>query len=221
MAPVGAAEGVDAPGSLMFVEHIHNRLYGHVGVIPMEQIEVDVVGAQAGQRVEDVGSDVEGRDPPPVLAVMCALADDDDLLAHAPGVHPPAKGALVVALTVDVRRVEGIAAQVEDVVQQLEAFGLGVRADYNGALHKAGNGFVDAGDLTVTHVNPLFRWGFGRRPNPHTIAQNDLYDTIHPSFPTQLSASPWRNQPVYVCRRKIYPFPPFSGPAPGPYSRAT
>jgi hypothetical protein len=48
----------------------------------MQQVEVDVLGAQPRQRIVQVGGDVEGRHALAILVVMRAFGDDHDLVAH-------------------------------------------------------------------------------------------------------------------------------------------
>ena len=156
--PVGAAEGADAARVFVLVEHLDDGADRHVGVVPVEQVEVDVVELEAGQRIVDVGRDVEGGDAAAVAAVVRALADDDHVLAHAPVAHPRAHGALVVAVAVNVAGIKGRAPQRAHAVQQRETLLHLVGVDHDSALHQARDGLVHARNRSVFHGSSSFVW---------------------------------------------------------------
>ena len=151
-APVGAAVGVNLSGLLRRVQRLDNRADRLGRVVAMEQVEVEVVDFEARQAVVNVGLDIEGRDPPAVLAVVRAFAEDDDFVAHAAAVDPLADGALIVAAAVDMGGVEAVAAGRVKGVQRgkggIEIAGV----DPHRPLHKAGDRLVDAGNVGIEHV---------------------------------------------------------------------
>ena len=66
-------------------------------IVAMEQIQVDGVELEAGQRIVQIGSNVKWRDALAIHIVMRALADDNHLVAYASFVYPAPHGPLVVA----------------------------------------------------------------------------------------------------------------------------
>ena len=157
--PVRGAESVDAPGVEVLVQGLDDRPYGNGRVVAMQQVQVYVIRPKPGQRVEEVGRYVERGDAGTVPVVVRALADDHDVISRAAGFHPPAKRALAVPVAVLVGRVEGRAAELPHLVEQIEApFGL-LGADHDGTLYEPGYGFVDTGHAPVLHArdHPLAR----------------------------------------------------------------
>ena len=150
-APVGAAVGVDLTGLFGCVECFDNRADRLVGIVAVQDVEVDAVNFETREAVVEIGLDVVGRDPFAVLAVVCAFAEDDDLVAQAAFVNPLADGAFIVAAAIAVGGVEAVAAgRVEGVEHGVGVFeGLGVYP--HRSQHEAGDGLVDAGDVGIEH----------------------------------------------------------------------
>src|SRR5918993_2406936 len=126
-------------------------------VVAVEEVEVYVIGLEAGQRIVEVARDIEGGYPLAVLVVVGALADYYDLIAQAAVPYPPAEGPLAVPSAVLVGRIERGAALGEDLIEQREApllipFLRG--SDHYGALHDPRHRLLYAGHPSVVQVAP-------------------------------------------------------------------
>ena len=95
----------------------------------------------------EVGLDIVGRDPFAVLAVVRALAEDDDLVAHAALVDPLAEGAFTVAAAIAVGGVEAVAAGRVKGVQHGEGIVEIAGIHPHCSQHQAGDRLVDAGNV--------------------------------------------------------------------------
>src|SRR5215204_626404 len=138
--PVRAAESMDPALLFVLVQDLDDGADGDGRVVTVEQVEVYVVEAQAGQGVVEVGCNVEGGYPPAVLVVVGALANNHGLLAQTAVPYPPAEGPLAVATAVVMGRIERGAPLREDLIQQRETPFLVpflFRSDHHGALHDA------------------------------------------------------------------------------------
>ena len=76
-------------------------------IVAVQQVEVDIVRAQARQRVGQIRSYVVRGDAIAVLVEMGALAEDDDFSAVAPFLHPQPECAIDFAAAIAVGRVVG------------------------------------------------------------------------------------------------------------------
>ena len=150
--PVGAAKGVDTPSRLEFIEHLDNRPNGLAGVIPMENIEVDVIGAQASQRIVQVRGDVIRGHPLAILVVVRPLAEHDDLVTQPALVVPVAEGPFAVAVAIAVGGVKGGAAEFINTIALLHALFELLHPNIHRALHEPRDRFVDTGDIAVFHL---------------------------------------------------------------------
>ena len=149
--PVRAAKSVDPASSPVFVEHFNDRPDRHTGVVAMEQVKIDVVRAQAGQRVLQIRCDVVRGDPLAVLAVVRPFGHNHDLLTHPARCYPAPKGTLDIPVPIDVSGVKGIAPQRQNLVEQSKTGFQFVSADHDSPLDQASNRFGDAWNLTVLH----------------------------------------------------------------------
>ena len=161
--PIGAAVSVDLSGLPGRVQRLDKRADRHARIIAVKQVEVKVVDFEARQAVVDVGLDIEGRHSSAVLAVVRALGEDDDLVAHAAAVDPLTNGALIVAAAVDMGGVDAVAAGRVKSVQRgkggIEIAGINPHRP----LHEPGNRFVDAGNVGIEHVRNSSVKGANRR----------------------------------------------------------
>ena len=159
VAPIGAAESVDPAGVAVLVEDLDDRTDRHAGVVTVEDVEVEFVDLHAGERVENIGRDVIGRDPLPICIVMRALPQNDDAVSLAAMLKPASKGALHISLPVDVGGIKGRAAQRENGVEQVIAIAWISGGNHHRALDQTRNGLVDTGDCAVLHGGFVFRCG--------------------------------------------------------------
>src|SRR5207302_90945 len=100
VAPVGSAEGADLTLPNQSIQSVDNGADGDVGIVTVEQIEVNIVHLHARQGIVKIGGDVEGRHAPAVRVGVRSLANDDHLLPHAAGLNPSAEDALVLATAI-------------------------------------------------------------------------------------------------------------------------
>ena len=120
--PVGAPEDPDPALPDLGVEHVDELLDRDVGVVPVHQVEIGVVGAQPVQRLGQLTADRRG------VAVRCVRAlDQDRHLVPDPAVGDPAtEQPLLQPAPVDVPGVEGVAAGGEEVVEHRRRVGQGL-----------------------------------------------------------------------------------------------
>ena len=92
---------------MMFVERFDDGPNGHGWIIAMQQVDIDVIAAQANQRVGHVGRNIVRRDAIAVCVEVSALADENDFLAVAALFHPQAEHAIDFAACVKMGRIVG------------------------------------------------------------------------------------------------------------------
>ena len=135
----------------MFVERLDDRPDRDRRIVSMQQVEVDVVGAQPHQRVSHVRGNVVRSDAVAVLVEVGTLADDDYFIAVAPFLHPQSEHAIHFAAAVAVSRVIRGDAGLPSSVEQNKAFFLIAAIEHDGALNYARDLFFDALYVAVLH----------------------------------------------------------------------
>lgn len=114
--PVRPAEDADFARRFVLVEDFDNRSNRHIGVIAMEDVEVDEISAEAGKGVVQVCLNIERGHTLAVGIVVCAFGHDHDLIAQPALVDPFAERALGVARAVAMCRVKGGAAHRKNII---------------------------------------------------------------------------------------------------------
>jgi hypothetical protein len=137
-------------------------------VIAVDLVEVDVVGAEPGEAVIDLGHDRLAGEPFAVGAGphgVAQLGGDHHVVAVREVLQRPAEDLLARALRVHVRGVEEVDARVQGVADQRARIGLAERPDRVAALglavgHRAdGEGRdVQAGGAELDVFHGKFPW---------------------------------------------------------------
>src|SRR5205085_10937795 len=138
-------------GFLPFIERFDNGANGHGRVVAMQKVEVEVISSDSRQRVVEVGCNIERRYPAANVVMMRALGKENHFFAIVTLRNPFADGHLAV-LTIDVCRINGSAALLEDGVEQRISRIKISGTNGDRALHEPGDGFVDAGKCAVIHA---------------------------------------------------------------------
>ena len=84
----------------------------------MQDVEVERVKPETGERVVQVGGDVKRCDPLAVGVMVRTFGDNDHPVAEPPFTYPATDRAFVVAVAVNVRGVKRGAAERENLVEQ-------------------------------------------------------------------------------------------------------
>ena len=58
MGPVGAAECTDLPLGMQAVEDLHNLSHRHLGIVPVQKINIDVIRPEVSQRLSQILADI-------------------------------------------------------------------------------------------------------------------------------------------------------------------
>jgi hypothetical protein len=136
----------------VLVQDLDDRPHGLRGVVPVQHVDLDRVGAEDIEALEQVGGDVGRRDAPPALVLVGALGEHGHVVAPAAAAQPPAEHAL--ALAVLAAAVEHVAPELDPGVEQLRR-DLPLRgAVERGTEHEHGEVAVERREAPVPQRGP-------------------------------------------------------------------
>jgi hypothetical protein len=120
--PVRQAPGANLSRAQRRGEHLQHRLQRRLGIVAVKEVEINVVGSQATQRVVKVGRDSSGGQPMGADdgQRMGPFGHQEQSLAIASGRHPGAQQPLGAAQLVRGRQIEGETAELQESIQVLE-----------------------------------------------------------------------------------------------------
>ena len=175
--PVGGAECDDPTARLLFVERFQERARRNRLVVPVQQIQIDVVGPESLQALTEVVVNRVRIDPgraklPGLVHTWVAsLGDEDDVITSTRVLEPPAQSLLALTEPIDVGGVDAVPADGEVGVDQLGDRVVSGRGEDLGSCAQTDdrNGSLDSGYLDVSHMTAVtvpVRLGNHRQGSP-------------------------------------------------------
>src|SRR5690606_13224701 len=116
-----AVRSANAAGPDLGIHGIDEFAHRHVEIVAMHEIDIDIIGLEAIQRLSELFADDVGIDQ----RRMGALADQHRVFAHAAAFLPVAEQLFGIAPRIDIGGVEDIAAALPESVEQDGAGGEG------------------------------------------------------------------------------------------------